>query len=185
MGLRIEAQRSCVLALHIDRDRLCRHGSRLLNDGFTATGRLGHPGLQRPDPSSTSHSRIVLDSTLPSFPRTVEDFDVDLAWRLAFSFTGTSDSSGSTLIFITTCISRFGWPGALGRRRKRDIRHRRKRRDIAEIGWRDVRIRREGRIRNGSAPGTAGNYSLTPAASLRLARASATPIVAAPIREAR
>jgi len=42
--LRIDALKVCVLALRIERDRLSRHAHRQLNGGFTATGRLGHPG---------------------------------------------------------------------------------------------------------------------------------------------
>ena len=47
-------------------DRLSRHKSRLLNAGFSASGRPRHPDLQRLDSSSASHSRTALILTLPS-----------------------------------------------------------------------------------------------------------------------
>jgi len=44
---------------------------------ISASGRLGHPGLQRPGSSSTSHSRAVLDPRCRQLLPTVEDVEPD------------------------------------------------------------------------------------------------------------
>ena len=56
------------------RDPLSGHGSRLLNAGVSASGRLRHPDSQRPRSSSASHSRAILIPRCRRLLPTVEDF---------------------------------------------------------------------------------------------------------------